>query len=363
MPGMLKLRSLKQFLALFLVGLGLVAAIAACSSPPASTANSAGGSSSSGVAKPDMELTLVGYAIPKLAYDVIIPRFIEKWKREHNQNINFNQSYGASGSQTRAVMDGLDADIVHLAVGSDVEKLVKAGLIQDDWEKRLPDNGVVAQTVAAIVTRAGNPKNIRSWGDLTRSDVTWVTPDPKTSGGGRWNFLGLWTYGLKTGKTEAQTQEFVTSAYRNVSLLARDAREATDAFARQGQGDALVNYENEIILATQRGEELDYIVPEMNISIDTFATVVDQNVDKHGNREVAEAFVQYLFTPEAQREFVRTGFRPYGEVAKEPEFASKFSPVKQLSTVKDVGGWTEAQKKFFDAGGVFSEIQQSLGKR
>ncbi|HEY9624576.1 MAG TPA: sulfate ABC transporter substrate-binding protein [Crinalium sp.] len=346
------------------MGVALSFAIAACtgSNPDATTAESPGGGASPNAsAQPDVELTLVGYAVPKAAHDAIIPKFQEKWKQEHNQNVTFKQSYGGSGSQTRAVIDGLEADVVHLALGADVLKLVKAGLVKEDWNTRVPNNGTVGETVAAIITRKGNPKNITSFEDLTKDGVTWVTPDPKTSGGARWNFLAIWNYVLKTGGDEAKATEFVTRAYKNVAVLAKDAREATDAFSKQGQGDALVNYENEVILAKEKGEDLDYVVPEINISIDTPTAVIDANVDKHGTREVAEAFVKFLFTPEAQEEFGKVGFRPIDEtVAKEPQFADKFPQIKTLGTIDEFGGWGEAQEKFFSDGGVFDKVQASI---
>lgn len=354
-----RLRSLWGMLSLFLVGLGLCFALASCAAGPNTTTAS---SPSSGEAPAEVRLTLVGYAVPKAAHDAIIPKFVEKWKAEHNgQNVVFDQSYGGSGSQTRAIIDGLEADVVHLALGADVLKLVKAGFINEDWNKRVPNNGTIGETVAAIIVREGNPKNIKTWEDLARDDVTWVTPNPKTSGGARWNFLALWDYALKQpGGNEQTAQEFVSKAFKNVTVLARDARESTDAFAKQGQGDALVNYENEVILAKQKGENLEYIVPEVNISIDTPAAVVDKNVDKHGTREVATAFVEYLFTPDAQRELAKVGFRPIGDVAKEPEFAKAFPAVKELGNVESFGGWGEAQAKFFDDGKVFDQIQASI---
>jgi len=193
--------------------------------------------------------------------------------------------------------------------------------------------------------------------------VKWVTPDPKTSGGARWNFLALWDHAVKSGSDEAKAKDFVTRAYQNVVVLARDARESTDAFAKQGQGDALLNYENEVILAKEKGEKLDYVVPEVNFSIDTPVTVIDQNVDRHGTREVAEAFVQFLFTPEAQAEFVKAGYRPLDEAAaKSKENTPKFPAVKTLGNVEEFGGWEAAQKKFFEDGGVFDEIRAKLNR-
>lgn len=364
MFGRLRVRSLRSWAVLFLAGLGLSMAIAACSpsTNTSSTASPSDGASPTTAQKPDVELTLVGYAAPKAAHDAIIPLFAEKWKQEHGQNVTFKQTYGGSGTQTRAVIDGLEADVVHLALGADVLKLVKAELVKDDWDKRVPNNGNVGETVAAVITRSGNPKNIKTFEDLTRNDVKWVTANPKTSGGARWNFLALWNYSHKTGGDDTKALDFVTKAFKNVAVLAKDAREATDAFAKQGQGDALVNYENEVILAKQKGEALDYVVPDINVSIDTPVAVIDKNVDKHGTREVAEAFVEFLFTPEAQREFGKVGYRPLGDVAKEADFVKQYPPVKQLGKISEYGGWADFQDKFFSDGAVFDKIQSGLGK-
>ncbi|MBW4581346.1 MAG: sulfate ABC transporter substrate-binding protein [Tildeniella nuda ZEHNDER 1965/U140] len=361
-----KFASFKQFISLMVVGVVLSVAIAACSSGNnASAPGTSGSASPVADQKKDVELTLVAYAIPKAAHDAIIPKFVEKWKAEHGgQTVTFKQSYGGSGTQTRAIIDGLEADIAHLAIGADTEKLVKAGFVSPDWTTKVPNNGIVAKSVVAIVTREGNPKNIKTFTDLTRDDVKWITANPKTSGGARWNFLALWDYGLKTTKDEAKTKEFVTKAFKNVAVLAKDARESTDSFVKQGQGDALLNYENEIILAQSKGEKAEYVVPDINVSIDIPIAVVDKNVDKHGTREAAEGFVKYLFTPEAQAEFVKQGYRPLdADTAKTKENAAKFPPVKTLGTIKDYGGWSDFQKKFFEDGAVFDQIEETVGKK
>jgi sulfate/thiosulfate transport system substrate-binding protein len=362
----LKLHSLKSFISLFLVGATLSLAVAACGGGNASnsaTDNSGSNPATSPVAAKgqDVELTLVSFAVTKAAHEAIIPKFVEKWKQEHQQNVTFKQSYGGSGSQTRAVIDGLDADVVHLALALDTKKIEKAGLIQPGWEKENPNDGIVSKSVAALVVRDGNPKGIKAWSDLAKDGVKLITADPKTSGVARWNFLALWNSVIKTGGDEAKALDFVTKVYTNVPILTKDAREATDAFFKQGQGDALINYENEIILAGQKGEKVTSIIPDVNVSIDNPIAVVDKNVDKHGNREVAEAFVKYLFTPEAQQEFAKVGFRPVDEtVAKTKEVSDKYPKVKTLGTVQDFGGWDEAQKKFFEDGAIFDKIQASI---
>ena len=348
--------SLKGFVSLFVLGVSLSVAIASC-------APQSGNNSGTTANKGNVELTIVSFAVTKAAHEAIIPKFVEKWKKEHNQTVSFNQSYGGSGSQTRAVIDGLEADIVHLALALDTKKIEKAGLIATGWEKELPNDSIVSKSVAALVTREGNPKGIKNWEDLAKDGVQLITADPKTSGVARWNFLALWGAVTKKGGDETKAQEFVTKVYKNVPILTKDAREASDVFFKQNQGDVLINYENEMVLAAQKGEKVPYIVPDINVSIDNPVTVVDKNVDKHGTREVAEAFVQFLYTPEAQREFANAGFRPVeSTVAQEKEFAAKYPPVKTLFTVQDMGGWGEVQKNFFDDGAIFDKIQSDIKK-
>ncbi|QLE49944.1 sulfate ABC transporter substrate-binding protein [Nostoc sp. C057] len=357
-----RLNSLKGFVSLFLVGTVLSVALAACSG--GGTGNTSSSETPNASATPvaankdSVELTLVSFAVTKAAHEAIIPKFVEQWKKDHNQTVVFKQSYGGSGSQTRAVIDGLEADVVHLALAGDTSKIEKAGLIQPGWEKEVPNNGIVSKSVAALVTRSGNPKGIKNWEDLAKDGVKLITANPKTSGGAKWNFLALWNSVIKAGGDEAKATAFVTKVYKNVPILPKDAREATDTFAKQGQGDVLINYENEVILAQQKGEKVEYVVPDVNISIDNPIAVVDKNVDKHGTREVAEGFVKYLYTPEAQQEFVKLGFRPVDEtLAQTKEVTDKFPKVKTLGTVADFGGWSAIDKKFFADGGVFDKIQ------
>jgi sulfate/thiosulfate-binding protein len=342
--------SVKRFISLFLVGISLSIAIAACTDNSKNTANSGGAN------KGDVELTLVSFAVTRAAHEKIIPKFVEQWKKDHNQNVTFKQSYGGSGSQTRAVIDGLEADVLHLALALDTKKVEKAGLIKSGWESKAPNESIVSKSVGAIVTRDGNPKGIKTWADLAKPGVKVITANPKTSGGARWNFLALWGSVTKTGGDENKALDLTTKVIKNAPVLPRDARESSDAFFKQGQGDALINYENEMILAQQQGQKVPYIVPDVNISIDNPIAVVDKNVEKHGTREVAEAFVKYLYTPDAQREFAKVGFRPVdATVAKEVE--KDFPAVKTLFTVKDLGGWEKIQKQFFDDGAVFDKMQ------
>jgi sulfate transport system substrate-binding protein len=328
------------------VGVVLTSAISACSSPNQDNTTTQ---------NPEVKLTLVSYAVTQSAYEKIIPKFAEQWKQKTGQVVSFDQSYGGSGSQTRAVIDGLEADIVALALGSDVEKIQKAGLIQEGWEQEAPNKAIVTKSVVALVTRENGVK-VGGWSDLAKPDLKVITANPKTSGGARWNFLALWGSVTQAGGSPEKAQEYVGKVYQNVPVLPKDAREATDVFYKQGQGDVLLNYENEIILAKQKGEQQPYVIPtDYNISIDAPVAVVDTNVDKKGTREVAEAFVQFLFTPEAQREFAQVGFRPVDETIAQ-EFSQQYPKVQNLFTVEDFGGWKQVQTQFFDDGGIFDKI-------
>jgi sulfate transport system substrate-binding protein len=342
-------KSLKSWIWLFLVAVSLSSVISACSGY--------GGSSSK------KELTFVSYAVTRSAYKKIIPLFVEQWREKTGQTVTFGQSYGGSGSQTRAVIDGLEADIVALALSADTLQIQNAGLIKPGWEKKTPNgDGIVHRSVGVIITRQGNPKNIKTWNDLARDDVSVVTANPKTSGGARWNYMALWGNVTQTGGTEKQAQDFVTKVYSNARVLPRDAREATDAFFVQKQGDALINYENEVILAQQQGQNLPYLVPDINISIDSPIAVVDSYVDQRGTREVAEAFVQFLFTPQAQREFAKAGFRPViPEIAA--EFADTYPQISTLFTIQNFGGWNQVTPQFFGDGGIFDNTQANITRR
>ncbi|MBD2181650.1 sulfate ABC transporter substrate-binding protein [Aerosakkonema funiforme] len=308
-----------------------------------------------------IELSLVSFSITKAAYTEIVPLFKEKWRREHNQEVKFRLSFAASSTQAKAVINGLPADVVHLALALDTNKIQKAGLIKPGWEKRVPNNGIVTQTVGAIVTRADNPKRVYTWLDLAKPGVSVITADPKTSGIARWNFLAFWGAVTQTGGTETEALDFVTKVFQNVKILATDAREATDLFLRQQEGDVLINYENELIVAKREGLAKDTVVviPDINISIDNPIAVVDKYVDRRGSREVAEAFVKFLYTPEAQRAFAQVGFRPLDfQIA--PELSGKFPRVTKLFTAEAFGGWNAIQEKFFKDEGLFDRIQAKI---
>ncbi|AFZ25413.1 sulfate/thiosulfate-binding protein [Cylindrospermum stagnale PCC 7417] len=333
-----------SFMCLFLVGIFLCMGVAACSE------NSLG-------SKDDIKLRLVSFSVTKAAHDQIIPKFVEKWKQEHNQNVTFDQSYGGSGAQTAAIIAGeQEADIVHLALPLDVNKIQQAGLIKSGWEIKSPRSGIVSKSVAAIVTREGNPKGIKSWEDLAKDGVKVIAANPKTSGIAIWEFLAFWGSITLTGGDEAAALDYVTKVYKNIPVLTKDAREASDLFFQQNQGDVLINYENEVILAEKNGKKLPYVVPQVNISIDNPVAVVDKYVDKHGTRKVAQAFVDFLYSTEAQREFAKLQYRPVNPTVTQ-EVASQYPQIQTLFTSQDFGGWDNIQKKFFGDGAIFDKIQ------
>jgi sulfate transport system substrate-binding protein len=350
------MRSSRSLFPLLLIGSIAGGTLVSCASPSnQNTANTAT------EGKQPVSLTLVSFAVTQSAYEKIIPLFVKEWEAKTGQKVTFEQSYGGSGSQTRAVIDGLEADVVALALALDTKKIEQAGLIQPGWEKEAPNDSIVTKSVAALVTRDPNLK-VNSWSDLASDKFQVITANPKTSGGARWNFLALWGAVTRAGGDEQKAETFTEKVFKNVPVLPKDAREASDVFFKQGQGNVLMNYENEMILAGQKGQKVNYTVPtDYNISIDNPIAVVDANVDKRGTRKVAEAFVQFLFTPTAQREFAKVGFRPVDPtVAK--EYESKFPKIKNLFTVADLGGWDKIQAQFFNDGAVFDKILTKAGK-
>jgi sulfate transport system substrate-binding protein len=331
-----------------LLAAGSLVLLAGCGGQPKST----------GAGDPDgqQQLLLVSYAVTKGAYDRILPKFISEWKAKTGQELEIKTSYGGSGTQTRAVIDGLDADVVTLALSADVLKLEESGLLDAGWEKELPNNSIITNSTVAFLTRPGNPKQIASWTDLIKPGVTVVTANPKTSGGARWNFLGLWGSISQTGGSESQAKAFVRSVYRNVDNLPKDAREASDVFLKRGQGDVLLNYENEAILAKKTGDlKAPFIVPEVNIRIEGPVTVVDRNVDRKGTRKAAEALAAYLQSDAAQEILAEEGFRPVSPGVWS-RVKARFAPVKQLFSASDFGGWTQINETFFGKRGVWDEL-------
>lgn len=297
------------------------------------------------------ELTVVAFSSPALALQQIIPQFEREWQQKTGQTVRIYQSYGASGTQTRALIDGLPGDVAYLAIPIDVYNLQKAGLVKPGWEQKFPHNSTVTRSVVALAVRPNNPQNITDWGDLTRPGVKVITANPKTSGVARWNFLSLLAV--------SNSLDYVAQVYRNTPILPKNAREATDIFTKRKQGDVLLNYEHELVLARLMGQKVDFLVPPVNFAIEHPVVVIDRNVDRHGNRAVAEAFVRYLYSPPAQRELAKIGFRPTNPAVSK-EFQSQFAPIAKLLTIRDLGGWERAQTEFFQDGGTFNRILQSL---
>ena len=300
-------------------------------------------------------LTVVSYAVTKNAYDQIFKLFAADWKKKTGQSVSFKGSYGGSGSQTRAVIDGLEADVVSLAMAADISKIQQAGLIRPGWERENPYNSTPINSTVVAFVRPGNPKKINSWKDLDNKNVEVVLANPKTSGGARWNFLALWGAITRTGGSEAQARSFITGVYRNADVLPKDAREATDVFIKRRQGDVLLNWETEAILAKRKGE---WTTPTKllspNVLTEQPVTVVDTVVDRRGTRKVAEAFVRFLYTPQAQKVFVDNGFRPVTPEGK--AYARGKFPNVNVFKVGDFGGWASVDRTFFGKGGVWDQV-------
>ncbi len=300
-------------------------------------------------------LTVVSYAVTKNAYDKIFKLFSDDWKKKSGQTVTFKGSYGGSGSQTRAVIDGLEADVVSLAMSADVTKIQQAGLIKPGWESENPNNSTPINSTVVAFVRPGNPKTINNWRDLDNKNVEVVTANPKTSGGARWNFLALWGAITRSGGSEVQARSFITGVYKNADVLPKDAREATDLFIKRKQGDVLLNWETEAVLAKQKGEwTTPYKLFSPNILTEQPVTVVDRVVDRRGSRKVAEAFVKFLYTPQAQKIFVDNGFRPVTPQGK--AYAKGKFQNASFFKVSDFGGWAGVDKKFFGKGGIWDQI-------
>ncbi len=302
-----------------------------------------------------MELLLVSYAVTKAAYDRIIPLFAKAWKQETGEDVIIRGSYGGSGSQTQAVIKGLQADVVGLATSSDIQKLQEKGLIVQGWQRRLPYNSVPTQSTIVLFVRPGNPKRIHAWSDLSRSDVDTVLANPKTSGVARWNFVALWGAIRTTGGREAEARNFIRKVYKKAEALPKDARAATLAFVKAGRGDALLNWESEAILLRRTGQwSAPTRVLSPNILTEMPVAVVDRNADRKGTRRVAEAFARFLFTPEAQRVFVDNGFRP--ATAEGRAYAGERFPKTRFFRIADLGGWPTVDQRNFAREGLWDQL-------
>jgi sulfate/thiosulfate transport system substrate-binding protein len=337
---------------LFLV---LIALTTTACSGGASTSTNAAGEPASG---DKVNLTLAAYTTPREAYGEIIPLFQGYWKDKTGQTVTFEQSYQASGAQSRAVVEGFEADIVALSLEADVTRIEKAGLITHDWRSQ-PYGGMVSTSVVAFAVREGNPKNIQDWADLAEPDLEILTPNPKTSGGAMWNVLALYgaaKRGHVAGFTadDAGAQEFLLAVLQNVTVMDKGARESITNFEK-GIGDVAITYENEVLVGQQSGVNYELVLPSSTIRIDNPVAVVDASVDKHGTREAAEGFVDFLFTKEAQEIFAKHGLRSSDPQVAELT-AATYPSIEDLFTIEDFSGWGEATPAFFGEAGIFYDV-------
>ena len=308
------------------------------------------GSSSSSSGSGSSKLSLVAYSTPKEAYAAIIPAF---QRTAAGRGVSFDQSYGASGDQSRAVASGLSADVVAFSLSSDVNRLAKAGLVAPTWNTG-PYKGNVTDSVVVLVVRKGNPKHITGWSDLTKKGVDVITPNPISSGGARWNIMAAYGAQIKQGKTPQQALDYLKKLFANVSVQDKSARDALNTFT-QGKGDVLISYENDAITAQQKGESVQYVIPKQTILIENPAAVLE----KSEHLQQAKAFVSFLTTPEAQRIYASKGYRP---VIPSLVDAKKYPTPPVLFTIKDFGGWTAVTPKFFDPStGLVTKIEQARG--
>jgi sulfate/thiosulfate-binding protein len=300
----------------------------------------------------------VSYDPTRELYQSLNEAFIKQWKAKSGEDLKINQSHGGSGKQARSVIDGLAADVVTLALAYDIDAIAdKAKLLDGGWQKRLSYNSSPYTSTIVFLVRKGNPKQIKDWGDLVKPGISVVTPNPKTSGGARWNYLAAWGYALDRNNGDAaKAQDFVAALFRNVPVLDSGARGSLTTFAQRGIGDVFLSWENEAVLALKEfGPNFEIVTPSLSILAEPPVAVVDKVVDKRGTRAVAQAYLEFLYTPEAQEIIARNFYRPRdADVAKKT--AAIFAPVK-LFTIDDVfGGWTKAQKEHFSDGGVFDRI-------
>jgi sulfate/thiosulfate transport system substrate-binding protein len=321
-------------------GAALLAAVALLAAGCGGSGGSGGGD----------KLTLVAYSTPREAYEQLIPAF---QKTEAGKGVGFSQSYGSSGDQSRAIQNGLAADVVTLSLEPDMTKLVDAGLVAKDWNAG-DHKGMVTDSVVVFVVRKGNPKNIRTWDDLVKPGIEVIEPNPFTSGGAKWNIMAAYGAQLKAGKTPEQAAAWLEQMFRNVPVQDKSAREALQTFIG-GKGDVMLAYENEAITAQQKEQAVDYVVPDSTILIENPIAVVS----KSKNATAAKAFVDYLLSADAQRIFAQKGYRPVNE---QIAATANFPKPTGLFTIDDLGGWSEVNKKFFDKStGIVADIERKVG--
>ncbi|MFH6562476.1 sulfate ABC transporter substrate-binding protein [Aeromonas caviae] len=308
----------------------------------------------------EVRLLNVSYDPTRELFQEYNSAFAKEWKAKTGDDVVVSQSHGGSGKQARAVVDGLEADVVSLALAYDVDAVAKAGLTASDWEGRLANNASPYTSTIVFLVRKGNPKQIKDWGDLVRKDVAIITPNPKTSGGARWNYLAAWGYALKKSGTEEGAKQFVSDLFKNVKVLDSGARGATTNFIERGLGDVLLAWENEALLVLNQpgtSDKFELVVPSVSILAEPPVAVVDKVAKKHGTEAVSKAYLEYLYSDEGQRIIAKYHYRPSNPAILK-ETAAQF-PNLTLFTVKDLeGDWEKAQKKHFAQGGSFDQIYQ-----
>lgn len=304
------------------------------------------------------DLLNVSYDPTRELYQDVNKAFAEQWKKKTGEELTIKQSHGGSGKQSLSIQHGLAADVATLALAYDIDVLADEGLLPKNWQTRLPDNSSPYTSTIVFLVKKGNPKHIKDWNDLVRSDVQVITPNPKTSGGARWNYLAAWGYALKkNGGNEAKARAYVAELFKHVPVLDSGARGATLTFTQRGLGDVLLAWENEAVLAVKEmgPDKFDIVTPSISILAEPPVAVVDKVVDKKGTRKQAEAYLKFLYTPEGQTIAAQNYYRP-----RDPKIAAKYAsqfPKVKLFTLKDVfGDWRSAQKKHFADGGVFDQI-------
>ncbi|HWI85820.1 MAG TPA: sulfate ABC transporter substrate-binding protein [Sphingomonas sp.] len=311
-----------------------------------------------------VELLNVSYDPTRELYRDIDAAFAARWKAKTGQVVTIKQSHGGSGAQARAVIDGLQADVVTLALAADIDAIAeRAKALPANWQTRLPQNSTPYYSTIVFLVRKGNPKGIHDWGDLIKPGVKVITPNPKTSGGARWNYLAAWGYAQRSTGTVAGARDYLTKLFRNVPVLDSGARGATTTFVQRGQGDVLIAWENEAFLATNslgRGQ-FEIVVPSISILAEPPVAVVDKVVDRKKTRTVAEEYLKFLYTPEGQQIIGKNFYRPR-DPAVAAQFKSRFANVQLLTIDRNFGGWKRAQAAHFNDGGVFDQVFEDAKK-
>ncbi|SHH08002.1 sulfate ABC transporter substrate-binding protein [Massilia sp. CF038] len=306
----------------------------------------------------DVTLLNVSYDPTRELYQDFNAAFAKQYKAKTGDNVTVKQSHGGSGKQARTVIDGLEADVVTLALAYDIDAIGERGLLNPQWQKRLQHNSSPYTSTIVFLVRKGNPKGIKDWADLVKPGISIITPNPKTSGGARWNYLAAWGYALKQpGGTEASAKEYLSKLYKNVPVLDSGARGATTTFVERGIGDVLLAWENEALLAIKElgPDKVEIVAPSVSILAEPPVSVVDKVVDKRGTRKVAEAYLQYLYSDEGQEIAAKNYYRPTSEkIAK--KYAAQYPKVKLFTIEEASGGWTKTQKTHFADGGLFDQI-------